>query len=72
MKARQLLRVLARAPLNYSIDRQSGSHMRLKSESGFPDLTFAFHANQTLPGGLVRKVLVAQVGLSYEEARRLV
>jgi hypothetical protein len=36
-----------------------------------PTLTFAFHEGDTIPGGMVRKILVDQVGLDEEEARRL-
>jgi hypothetical protein len=34
-------------------------------------LTFAFHDGATIPGGLVRKILVRDVGLDEEEARKL-
>jgi hypothetical protein len=34
MKARQLLAVLTRPPLRYSVVRQVGSHRRLKSAAG--------------------------------------
>jgi hypothetical protein len=38
---------------------------------GRPPLTFAFHDNATVPSGLVRKVLVRDVGLAEDEARKL-
>ena len=38
---------------------------------GRPPLTFAFHDKATIPSGLVRKVLVKDVGLAEDEARKL-
>ena len=68
-KARELRRVLARAPLSYRSKRSpGGSHIRLTSAAGYPELTWAHHDRATLPPGLVRKILVEQVGLSEEEA----
>ena len=37
----------------------------------YPPLTFAFHDKATIPGGLVRKILVRDVGLAEDEARKL-
>jgi len=71
MKARELRRVLGRRPLNYSADRTGGSHETLTSDAGYPQLTFAFHDGDTISPGLVRKVLVKDVGLSVDDARRL-
>jgi hypothetical protein len=34
-------------------------------------LTFAFHDRATVPSGLVRKVLVRDIGLAEDEARKL-
>jgi predicted RNA binding protein YcfA (HicA-like mRNA interferase family) len=68
LKARQLLVVLTRPPLRYQVVRQAGFHRRLKSAAGYPPLTFAWHDGATIPPGLVRKVLVQQVGLSVQEA----
>ena len=70
MKARRLLAVLERQPLGYRIVRQSGSHRRLESPD-FPPLTFAFHDKATIPAGLVRKILIRDVGLVEEQARKL-
>jgi len=70
MKARDLLAVLTREPLNYTIARQSGSHRRLKAP-GRPSLTFAFHDRATVGPGLVRKILVRDVGLGEDEALKL-
>jgi predicted RNA binding protein YcfA (HicA-like mRNA interferase family) len=71
MKARALLAILHREPLRYVVDRRSGSHATLKSLAGYPDLHLAFHDNQTLPPGLVRKILVKDVLLSEAEALAL-
>lgn len=70
MKAKRLLAVLEREPLNYRVSRQSGSHRRMDAP-GRPPLTFAFHDKATIPSGLVRKVLVRDAGLAEDEARKL-
>jgi predicted RNA binding protein YcfA (HicA-like mRNA interferase family) len=67
MKARQLLAVLQREPLGYKIVRQRGSHHRLAAP-GRPSFTFAFHDGDTVAPGLVRSVLVGDVGLEEDEA----
>lgn len=71
LKSQRLLSILTAKPLGYRVVRQRGSHRRLEAE-GLPSLTFAFHDGATIPGGMVRKILVDQVGLSEDEARRLV
>lgn len=70
MKARRLLALLEGKPLNYAVVRRSGSHRRMQSPD-HPPLTFAFHDKATIPGGLVRKILVRDVGLDEAEARKL-
>jgi predicted RNA binding protein YcfA (HicA-like mRNA interferase family) len=70
MKAKRLLWVLMREPLNYRIARQSGSHRRLKAP-GRPPFTFAWHDREELSPGQVRDVLVRTVGLDEREARDL-
>jgi predicted RNA binding protein YcfA (HicA-like mRNA interferase family)/predicted RNase H-like HicB family nuclease len=70
MKAKRLLAVLERKPLGYRVARQSGSHRRMESPN-YPPLTFAFHDKATIPSGLVRKILVRDVGLAEDEARKL-
>ncbi len=57
--------------LGYRITRQKGSHKRLEAD-GRPPLRVSFHDGQELPGSLVRKILVNDVGLTEDEARRLV
>jgi len=69
LKAKQILAILEAAPLGYRVVRQSGSHRRMESE-GRPPLMFAFHDKVTIPGGMVRKILVDQVGLDEEEEAR--
>jgi predicted RNA binding protein YcfA (HicA-like mRNA interferase family) len=56
--------------MRYHVARQTGSHRRLKSAAGYPPLTFAWHDGATIAPGLVRKVLVRQVGLSVQEPLR--
>ncbi len=70
MKARDLLAVLMREPLNYEIARQRGSHRRLKA-SGRPPLTFAFHDRVELGPAAVRKILCKDIGLEPDEALKL-
>lgn len=70
MTGRDLLAVLRRKPLEYRVVRQRGSHRRL-SAPGRPDLTFAFHDAASIAPGLVRKILMSDIGLDEEEAHRI-
>jgi len=67
MKAKRLLAVLERKPLNYRVAR---SHRRMEAPER-PPLTFAFHDKATIPSGLVRKILTRDVGLAEDEAMKL-
>jgi predicted RNA binding protein YcfA (HicA-like mRNA interferase family) len=70
MKARELRRLLGRAPLGYYEDPERkgrGSHVRLISDE-HPPLLFAFHDGQSLSPGLVKKVLTKDVGLTEDQA----
>jgi predicted RNA binding protein YcfA (HicA-like mRNA interferase family) len=69
LKAKKLLAVLKK--LGYTVTRQKGSHRQMDAEDR-PRLTFAFHDAETIPSGMVRKILVDQVGLDAEDARKLV
>jgi predicted RNA binding protein YcfA (HicA-like mRNA interferase family) len=66
MKARRLLAILMREPLNYRVVRQSGSHRILRAP-GRRQVVFAFHHRELLPRE-VRKVLVKDVGLAESDA----
>jgi predicted RNA binding protein YcfA (HicA-like mRNA interferase family) len=68
MKASAVLHVLER-DLGYVTERTSGSHRILVAPGR---LVFAYHSGQTFPPGLVRKILVKDVGLSEDEALGLV
>jgi len=70
LQTKKLLRLLTRKPLEYQIVRQSGSHRRLESPH-HPPLTFSYHEGATIPSGAVRKILIRDVGLAEEEAKRL-
>jgi predicted RNA binding protein YcfA (HicA-like mRNA interferase family) len=70
LKARAMLRLL-QGELGYEVARQHGSHRRLVAE-GKPELTFAFHDKRSLTPVEVRDILVKQVGLSIDEALRVV
>jgi predicted RNA binding protein YcfA (HicA-like mRNA interferase family) len=67
MKAKRLLAVLMREPLNYHVVRQTGSHRRMKA-FGRPSFSFAFHDSRELRPYEVRRVLIEQVGLEEREA----
>ncbi len=66
MEGRELFVILGRAPLSYRVQRQKGSHRTLVAD-GRPRLLFAFHDGDEVPVGLVRKVLMKDVGLSEDE-----
>lgn len=71
MKARELRRILERAPLSYEVKRsKGGSHMVLTAE-GRPPLNWSFHDGQTLAPGLVRKILKRDIGLTDEEVGQI-
>lgn len=70
MKSAELLAVLQRKPLSYQIVRQRGSH-RLVESPGRPRILFSYHDGRTIPPGGVRKILVSVIGLSVDEALRL-
>jgi predicted RNA binding protein YcfA (HicA-like mRNA interferase family) len=70
MKAKRLLAVLERKPLGYRVVRQKGSHRRLLSPD-YPPLVFAYHDRATVRPHMVREILVEDVGLAEEEARKL-
>lgn len=70
MKSGSLLGVLLREPLGYTIVRQKGSHRKLEAD-GRPPVLFSYHDGVTVPPGVVRKILVQTVGLTPEEALRL-
>ena len=70
LKGRELERLLRRAPLNYSVARQRGSHRRFVAV-GRPSLTFSYHDSVTIPPGVVRKILVKDVGLTEAQALEL-
>ena len=71
LRATRLLAVLMRAPLNYEIARQKGSHRKLTSASGYPSFTFSWHDRETLPGGVVKEVLTKRVGLTESDGFEL-
>jgi predicted RNA binding protein YcfA (HicA-like mRNA interferase family) len=67
MKAKRLLAILMREPLNYRIARQRGSH-RWMVAPGRPSFTFPYHDRATLRPHQVKRVLVHEVGLEESEA----
>lgn len=71
LKSKRLLSILTSEPLGYEVVRQVGSHRRMTAP-GRPAITFSFHQGATIPGGMVRTILVKQVGLDEDSARRLI
>jgi predicted RNA binding protein YcfA (HicA-like mRNA interferase family) len=70
VKWRRLRRILEGEPLGYRVTRPTGSHRTMEAR-GRPTLHLSFHDNQELPGGLVRKILLGDVGLTEAEALKL-
>jgi predicted RNA binding protein YcfA (HicA-like mRNA interferase family) len=70
MKASELLRVLCREPLSYSVVRQNGSH-RIMRSSKYGQLMFSGHVGDEVGPTRVKKVLVDQIGLSEVQALTL-
>jgi predicted RNA binding protein YcfA (HicA-like mRNA interferase family) len=70
MRWPQLRRVLEREPLGYRIARQVGSHRTMTAPSR-PTLLLSFHDRQEIPGSLVRKILLNDIGLTEREALEL-
>ena len=68
LQAPRFLAVLQRAPLNYRVVAQEGSHRTLESESGYPKIGFSWHDRVTISGSKVRRELMTKVGLSEQEA----
>lgn len=68
LKARRLLSILE--GLGFETVRRRGSHRIMAN--GDRRLVFAFHDKHTIKGGLVKKVLMRDAGLTEEEAKALV
>jgi len=71
LKAKRLFAILTRSPLNYAVVHSVGSHRKLSSNC-YPDITFAFHDNETVGGSVVKKILCKDVGLGEQEALDLI
>ncbi|MHC9539180.1 MAG: hypothetical protein AB9903_06640 [Vulcanimicrobiota bacterium] len=72
LKARRVFAILKRKPLCYKVIYKAGSHRKMTSHSGYPDLEFAFHDKVTISGSIVRKILLYDVGLTEQEAINLI
>jgi len=69
MRWPELERVLRREPLRYEVTSQKGSHRKMVSKAGYPPIgPIAFHDSADIPGGMIRKILTRDVGLTEEEA----
>ena len=71
LKAKKLYGILTRSPLSYGVAHRAGSHRKLVSENGYPTIEFAFHENETISGGVIKRILCDQIGLTEEEAMTL-
>lgn len=69
MKAKAFVALLCRE-LGYEIYSQKGSHRKMRS-SQHPDILFSYHDGDTVPPGVVKHILLKQVGLTEEEARNV-
>jgi hypothetical protein len=69
-----MMAVLSRRPLKYRRPKggKGGSHTKLKSEAGYPDIPWWAHDKEQLRPSVVKAILVESVGLSEAEARKLV
>lgn len=68
MKGRRLVAVVERIcgpPV-----RQRGSHRRFVSPVTGRAFSFAVHDRDEVPGGLVRRILVEEIGLDEQRARK--
>ncbi len=52
--------------LGFSVIRQKGSHVRLKSEAG-RFTTVPLHSNEEIPKGLLRKIIREDLEMTLEE-----
>lgn len=72
VKAKRMRKLLEREPLCYREERCSGSHRRFESDNGYPPVGFWAHDKDELKPSVVREILLRQVGLTEEEARKLI
>ncbi len=75
LSGRQMRKILTRIcgdPLKKPGGKQRGrgSHTHFKSPINGKQFMFSYHDGASVNGGIVRQILVTQVGLSLDEARR--
>jgi predicted RNA binding protein YcfA (HicA-like mRNA interferase family) len=68
LRATRVVALLRRQPLAYRITDQTGSHRKLSSENGYPDIAFSFHDGRTLSPGEVRDIFMEDVHLTEDQA----
>ena len=71
MKTKELIKCLCRSPLYYKITRQRGSHRTLRSEN-YPEIRISYHDKFEISGFMIRKILIEEVGLTEELARKVI
>ncbi|WP_209910526.1 type II toxin-antitoxin system HicA family toxin [Paeniglutamicibacter psychrophenolicus] len=67
MDAKKLLRIVRK--LGYASNGNGKGSHDVMSCTGRPNITWAFHASKEVTGGLVKKVLMKEIGLTREEAK---
>jgi len=71
MKTKELIKCLSRLPLKYKIISQTGSHRTLRSEY-YPEIRISYHDTFEISGFKIRKILIEDIGLTEEMARKVI
>ena len=71
MKTKELIQCLSRLPLKYKIIRQTGSHRTLRSEN-YPEIRISYHDTFEISGFKIRKILMEDIGLTEDMARKVI
>jgi predicted RNA binding protein YcfA (HicA-like mRNA interferase family) len=64
-RMRAILERLCGAPISHE-----GSHRKFVSPHTGRQFTYSYHDNREIRGAIVRRILVTEVGLTVEQARR--
>jgi predicted RNA binding protein YcfA (HicA-like mRNA interferase family) len=72
IKAKKLLTILMRKPLEYKIIHQVGSHRKLISPNGYPNIIFSYHDKITVSPNAIKDMLINEIGLTEKEALGLI
>lgn len=72
LKGAKVLAILLRKPLEYEVVRREGSHRYLESPHGYPPVRFSGHEGDNWPRHYVRKLFVVEVGLTEQDAMKVI